>query len=86
MIIYNLDNTKGSIPQERVEEWQKKNDKIVFISRHNTEYIAGLLRQLGLPNAIMIGANMVRIGIEQPPEFFKQCSDLEEALYVVKNL
>ena len=56
------------------------------MSYNNIEHMAGFLKQLGLPNAIMIGANMVRIGIEQPPEFFKQCTSLDEALYVAKNL
>lgn len=86
MITYNLDNMKDPIPRDQVEEWRKGKERLVFISHNNTEYIAGFLRQLGLQNAIMIGANMVRIGIEQPPEFFKQCTSLDEALYVAKNL
>ena len=86
MRIYNVDELPEEIPCCLVEEWKRTKERIVFVSSNNTAYLAGLLRQLGLPDAIMIGDNMVRIGIEQPPKFFQQCETYEEALDVVKHL
>lgn len=86
MIIYSLESFNEVVPQELVDEWKRTNEKVVLVSRNNTAYLAGLLRQLELPDAIMIGDNMVRIGIEQPPKFFQQCETYEEALGVVKHL
>ncbi len=86
MLIYNLDEQPKVIPHNVIKEWKESREKIVVVSRHNTEYLAGFLRQIRLPDAIMIGDNMVRVGIEQPPEYFVQCKSFDEALQVVHSL
>lgn len=86
MVIYNLDGLTTTVPQNLINKWKNTNEKVVLVSSNNTTYLAGLLRQLELPNVIMIGDNMVRVGIEQPPEFFKQCKSYEEALELVKHM
>jgi len=86
MRVYNIDDYSGILPQRVIEEWEKSEERVIVVSQHNTEYLAGLLRQIGLPDAIMIGDNMVRIGIEQPPDYFVQCKNLDDVLQVVRSL
>lgn len=88
-IVFDLDDTLAEVGKPVLAEnvallhqLQAQGRQIVLCSGKPVYYLCGLCRQLGLPDAILIGETgaVIQGGSDLPPKFHSKCNNSPEAL------